>query len=201
MEVIDNILKYWFGNVEETVVPNASRARLWFSDMPEVDTEISQNYAQAHQNLIEAEHSSWTSSSRGKLCKIIVLDQFSRHIYRHDPDSFAYDKRALETCLQGLKEEADHDLSLIERVFFYYPLLHSEELVYQEQGVIAYSLLADLAFEETRVIYDSFLKFANHHYSIIQRFGRFPQRNTILGRKMTLEEQAYLDNQDEDQYY
>lgn len=201
MQQIDNILKYWFGNVEETIVPNASRARIWFSDMPDVDEEIKSNYGQVHQELTKIEHSDWTSSARGKLAKIIVLDQFSRHIYRDMPASFAYDGSALETCLQGLRDEADHELSLIERVFFYYPLLHSEELVYQEQGVIAYGLLSDLAFEETRVIYDSFLKFANHHYSIIQRFGRFPQRNAILDRKTTEEEQAYLDKQDEDQYY
>lgn len=201
MELIDSILKYWLGNVEETVIPTQSCARIWFSESPEVDEEIKSTYGTVHRDLVSAEHSSWMASSRAKLAKIIVLDQFSRHIYRDQPASFAYDKRALETCLQGLNELEDHNLSLIERIFFYYPLLHSEELVYQEQGVIAYSSLADLAFDETRVVYDSFLQFAHHHYNIIQRFGRFPQRNAILGRETTSEEQTYLDKEAENQYY
>jgi len=94
--------------------------------------------------------------------------------------------------LEGIESESDHSLSLIERVFYYFPLLHSEKLIYQTQSVLAYQTLSDLAFSETRVIFDSFLKFANHHHSIIQRFGRFPQRNGTLKRKSTKAELVYL---------
>ncbi len=86
----------------------------------------------------------------------------------------------------------DHALSLIERVFYYFPLLHSEHLAFQEQSIRAYQLLVEMAFPETQIIYESFCKFANHHYNIIKRFDRFPQRNAILSRESTEEEIKYL---------
>ena len=132
-------------------------------------------------------------------CLVILLDQFSRHIYRNKDGAYKQDEMALVTCVEGIAEEYDHELSLTERVFYYFPLLHAESLAYQERSVEAYQTLAELAFSETRVIYDSFLKFANHHYSIIQRYGRFPQRNNILKRKSTELELAYLTQLEEQQ--
>ena len=114
------------------------------------------------------------------------------HIYRNQPLAYAQDNKALVVCSNGIQNESEHNLSLIERVFYYFPLLHSEQLPYQEQSVRAYHMLSELAFSETRVIYDSFFKFANHHHSIIKRFGRFPQRNIVLGRISTEDELAYL---------
>ena len=70
--------------------------------------------------------------------------------------------------------------------------MHSERITDQEKSLLAYKTLSEIAFAETRVIYDSFFKFANHHYQIIQRFGRFPQRNTLLGRHTTDEESQFL---------
>ena len=121
-----------------------------------------------------------------------MFDQFSRHVYRDTPLAFAQDDRALAICTKGIQQDAEHSLSLIERVFYYFPLLHSEQINYQEQAIKAYQMLAEMAFSETKVIYDSFVKFANHHHAIIQRFGRFPQRNAILGRVSTEKELAYL---------
>jgi uncharacterized protein (DUF924 family) len=192
MEPVDNILKFWFGRVEETIVPSAHRAKIWFSDSVDVDKQIITEFRGVLDDVIDNESSIWMSTPRGMLAKIIVLDQFSRHIHRNAAEAFENDRRALEACLQGLRQEDDHQLSLIERVFFYFPLLHSEQLVYQEQAVIAFTVLSELAFDETKIIYDSFLKFANHHYTIIQRFNRFPQRNGVLGRTSTPDELEYL---------
>ncbi len=91
-----------------------------------------------------------------------------------------------------MEHNYDHELSLIERVFYYFPLLHSEHLAYQESSIRAYEILAELALPETKVIYESFFKFASHHYSIVRRFGRFPQRNDVLSRESTREEIEYL---------
>lgn len=192
MEAVDNVLKFWFGRIEDTIVPSERRAKVWFSDSQEVDNDIREHFSETLSHVAATPSSDWVATPRAKLAKIIVLDQFSRHIHRNTAEAFENDRAALETCLQGLRQEEDHHLSLIERVFFYFPLLHSEQLVYQEQGVIAFTVLSELAFDETRIIYDSFLKFANHHYTIIQRFGRFPQRNQVLGRQTTADEQQYL---------
>lgn len=192
IENINKILKFWFGRVEETIVPSEHRARVWFGEDDATDTAIKEQFGGDLQAAIEGQCADWEMVSRGQLALILLFDQFSRHIYRNSARAYQYDEHALRICLQGMRHEADHSLSLIERVFYYFPLLHSEKLSHQEQAIHAYRLLRDLAFSETRVIYDSFLKFANHHYSTIHRFGRFPQRNVALGRESTPDEIVYL---------
>ncbi len=191
-EKAEDILKFWFGRVEETIVPSEHRARIWFSESTEVDVEIKTQFTEDLGRASEGEYDHWTEAPRGQLALIILLDQYSRHIYRNDKRAYAQDGKALSICVQGIKDEREHLLSLIERVFYYFPLLHSEQLGYQEQSIRAYQNLSELAFAETRVIFDSFLKFANHHYTIIERFGRFPQRNKMLARESTPEELTYL---------
>jgi len=192
----DRINKFWFGRVEETIVPSQHRARVWFGEDKDIDEEMRSQFGGDLERAILGEFDHWKGSPRGQLALIIAFDQLSRHIYRDSPLAFAQDSRALDICMHGVSQEMEHQLSLIERVFYYFPLLHSETLYHQEQSIQAYTMLSELAFAETRVIYDSFLKFANHHYSIIQRFGRFPQRNIILGRKSTPEEILYLEEAD-----
>lgn len=192
IERAEEINKFWLGRVEQTIVPSEHRARVWFGEDKETDAVIKQEFSSDLKKAIQGEYDSWQTVPRGQLALILLLDQFSRHIYRNTPQAFAQDPKALAICLQGMSEEADHSISLIERVFYYFPLLHSENLHHQEQSVRAYQMLAELAFSETRVIYESFLRFANHHFSVIQRFGRFPQRNRVLNRDSTPEELVYL---------
>ncbi|OGT33525.1 MAG: hypothetical protein A3C44_01355 [Gammaproteobacteria bacterium RIFCSPHIGHO2_02_FULL_39_13] len=188
----EEILKFWFGRVEETIVPTEHRARVWFSEDVEIDDEIKERFTTDLAAAIAGQMNIWETNPRGGLALIIMLDQFSRHVYRGSPKAFEQDGHALLICQKGMRKEADHALSLIERVFYYFPLLHSEKIIHQEQSIRAYRTLADLAFSETRVIFDSFLKFANHHYSIIHRFGRFPQRNVALNRESSKAEIAFL---------
>lgn len=192
MNAYEDVLKFWFGRVEETIVPSENRARIWFGESPEVDAEIKEKFNTILQDCIQGKHVDWEKSPRGQLALVIILDQFSRHIYRDQPAAFAQDDYALSICTRGMTKQDDHHLSLIERVFYYFPLLHSEDLAYQEKSIGAYQALVELAFPETRVIYESFFKFANHHHTMIQRFGRFPQRNAILGRVSTEPEIQYL---------
>lgn len=189
---IDEINKFWFGRVEQTIIPSEHRARIWFGDDLETDDEIKTLFSDDLQKTIKGEYDIWSETPRGQLALILLLDQFSRHVYRDTAEAFAQDDKALRICLTGMSEQSDHALSLIERVFYYFPLLHSEKIAHQDQAVQAYQILDELALAETRIIYDSFLKFAHHHYGIIQRFHRFPQRNHILGRQSTEEELIYL---------
>lgn len=186
------ILKFWFGHVEETIIPSENRARIWFAENPQVDTEIKSLFAFELERAIKGEFAHWETVPHGQLALIILLDQFSRHVYRNKPEAFAQDDYALSICQRGIEHHKDHDLSLIERVFYYFPLLHAEHIRCQELAIQSYQVLVELAFPETRIIYESFFKFANHHYNIIRRFGRFPQRNAILSRKSTAEELDYL---------
>ena len=188
----NEILDFWFGRVEETIIPSENRARIWFGEDDEIDGLIRDKFLDDLNNAITGKHSDWNSTARGQLALIIILDQFSRHIYRGTSNAYETDQQAMDICLAGLSLEYDHQLSLIERVFFYFPLLHSEDIEMQKKSVQAYRMLSDLSFAETRVIFESFFKFANHHFSVINRFGRFPQRNQSLNRVMTSHEQSYL---------
>jgi uncharacterized protein (DUF924 family) len=188
----DKILRFWFGHVEESVIPSENRARIWFGDNLEVDREIKILFQDEFELGSRGQHVDWESSAHGQLALIITLDQFSRHIHRGTSQAYAQDDYALSICKQGMQRSDDHALSLIERVFYYFPLLHSENLSDQERSISEYETLIELAFPETQVIYESFFKFANHHYSIVQRFNRFPQRNRLLGRESTPGELQYL---------
>lgn len=191
------ILDYWFGHVEETVIPSENRARIWFGENPEIDEEIRQRFQVDLESAIAGKYNKWRDESRGQLALIITYDQFSRHIFRGLPEAYSQDQHALDVCLLGMEAEQDHNLSLIERVFYYFPILHSENISYQESSIRAYEILVELALPETKIIYESFFKFANHHYSIVRRFGRFPQRNEILGRESRPEEIEYLKETDQ----
>jgi len=193
MESYEKVLDFWFGRVEQTILPSEHRAKIWFAEDPDVDKEIRTKFATDYEQCLLGDFDEWRASPRGQLATIIMLDQFSRHIHRNTPKAYAQDAKALDICINGIDVESEHQLSLIERVFYYFPLLHSEMLQYQELSLRAYQNLSELAFSETQVIYDSFLKFANHHYTIIRRFGRFPQRNGVLLRESTDEEVRYLD--------
>ncbi len=192
MERAEEIIKFWFGRVEKTIVPSENRARIWFGESPEVDADIRDKFTLDLKRASSGEYAKWEKSPRGQLALIIILDQFSRHIHRDNPSAYAQDDYALGVCMKGLQDQDDHQLSLIERVFYYFPLLHSEHLTYQEMSIRSYQILVELAFPETQIIYESFSKFANHHYDVIRRFGRFPQRNVILKRNSTEEEIKFL---------
>lgn len=197
-EPFESIIKFWLGRVETTIIPSEDRARIWFSDSPIVDAEIKKLFAEDLQKAKTGQYVDWEKNPRGQLALILILDQFSRHIYRERKEAFANDDYALSICLNGMAKQDDHQLSLIERVFYYFPLLHSEHLLHQEQSLQAYRMLIDLAFPETKVIYESFYKFSNHHYNIVRRFGHFPQRNAILGRQSTEDEIQYLKSTGQD---
>ena len=147
---------------------------------------------------IAGDYNSWLDQPHGRLALIILLDQFSRHINVNQPSAYAQDPQVLSICLAGIEQGADHRLSLIERVFYYFPLLHAEDLHHQEQSIILYQNLAALALPETQTIYESFLRFAAHHHDVIERFGRFPQRNKALGRTNTEAESNYLNETEHD---
>lgn len=192
LQRVQSILTYWFGSVEDTLIPSEHRAKIWFSENEDVDLEIKSQFDLDLRHAMLGHYGDWERNPRSQLALIITLDQFSRHIYRGKPIAFQQDDYALNICQRGMEREFDHELSLIERVFYYFPLLHAEHLAHQKNALQAYEMLAELALPETKVIYESFFKFASHHYSIISRFGRFPQRNSILNRESTPEELDYL---------
>lgn len=193
MQRIEDILSFWFGRVETTILPSEYRTRVWFGHDKEIDTEIRHNFSNDFEKATHGDYSEWELSSRGTLALIILLDQLPRHMFPNQAVAFEHDQKALDLCLHGIEQEYDHELSLIERAFYYFPLMHSESLEMQALSVRAYQMLVTLAFPETRKIYEKFLEYAIQKYEIVKEYGRFPFRNLALGRQSTSAEVKFLE--------
>ena len=188
----DVLLHYWYGESEEGVIPTQRMLHIWFGADPKVDAEIKDQFSEDYQRALKGDYTSWEEAPRGSLTLIILFDQFSRHIHRNTTKAFELDAKALELCLRGIEQQQDHLLSLLERAFFYFPLMHAENLEMQAFSVRAFQMLVGLSFPETRATFEKFLEYSIRHYEAIKQFGRFPQRNAILGRESTPEESEYL---------
>ncbi|MDA8902290.1 DUF924 domain-containing protein [Porticoccaceae bacterium] len=193
---IEQVLQFWFGERINSATPSA-QANLWWRKQPEVDQQIREDFADGLRDLAEGKYRDWLHSARGRLAAIIVLDQFSRNMYRDRPEAFAQDQLALAWCLEGLEDNIDLQLEPIERVFFYLPLEHSEDLQMQVLSCRKFAELLKCSSStqtaQARGTYEDFSLYAERHREVIQQFGRFPHRNKILGRASTAVEQQYLD--------
>lgn len=192
MDKITEILHYWFGESAENALPSKERTALWFAGDPATDAEIKQKFYADYTKATKDAYADWEKDPRGTLALIILLDQFSRHIYRNTAQAFEQDRKALNYCLKGIEQQYDHKLSLIERTFFYLPLMHSEDIEIQMLSLRAYKMLLGLSFAEARPIFQNCLNYAVQHEEIIAKFGRFPHRNAVLERVSTPEELAFL---------
>ena len=191
---VHQILDFWFGNVGFADLPTSDRTNLWFGENETVKKQMVERFYPEYQLAISDELNDWAHTPRGRLALIILYDQFSRYLHHHSPEAFAFDKKALDLCEEGLREKMDQSLTLIERVFFYMPLVHSEDGHIQEQSIRLYQDLVVLSMTETTQIYQLFLAYAYAHFRVIKEFGRFPQRNTVLGRSSTEAELTFLKN-------
>lgn len=187
----EEVLRFWFGDQAAADEVDQSRQRIWFVKNPAVDREIRERFGDLLDPGRDGELG-WKDTPRGRLALILLLDQFPRNIFRGTADAFAYDPAALQLCLEGLDRGADQSCGLIERAFCYLPLEHAESLEYQERSVELFrTLLADAPANRQKT-FASFFDYAVRHRDIIARFGRFPHRNEILGRRSTSEEMAFL---------
>lgn len=191
---IHEFLNFWFGNLGSADLPSSDRTSLWFGENDPAKQQLMQAFEKEFQDATLGHLDSWSKTSRGRLALIILLDQFPRYIYRHSSQAFAYDENARRLCIDGLRRKMDKSLTLIERVFFYMPLVHTESAETQEQSIRLYQDLASLSMSETAQVYQLFLAYAYAHFRVIKQFGRFPQRNKILGRESTPAELEFLKN-------
>src|SRR5690606_34149189 len=135
----------------------------------------------------------WLDTARGRLAVLILLDQFSRNMFRDTPRMYAYDDHALRIAVEGIERGHDRELPTFHRAFVYLPLMHAEDLAMQERQVEQFEALLASSPPELRSACENFLHFAKLHRDIVARFGRFPHRNAILGRPSTAEETAFLE--------
>jgi uncharacterized protein (DUF924 family) len=190
--VCREILAFWFGDDQDDAATGAAKAELWWGHSPATDEVLQERFGAAASAAAAGVLDHWTGSPRGRLALILLLDQLPRAIRRDTPESFAQDDAARKTAAQGLESGADRLLRPIERLFFYLPFEHSEDLEDQDRSVELFRELASSVPEGQRPIFAGFLDYAKRHREVIARFGRFPHRNRILGRESTAEEIAFL---------
>lgn len=189
---IHELLSSWFGDLGCADLPSSDRTNLWFGENDQLKKDMFATFQKEYDAAISGDLMHWAESPRGRLALIIMLDQFTRWAHRNSPDAFNFDKTAQQLCEEGLREKMDHSLTLIERVFFYMPLVHAEDSVKQEQSIQLFQNLVSLSMTETTQVYQLFLAYAYAHFRVIKEFGRFPQRNEMLGRQSTPTEIAFL---------
>jgi len=189
----DDVLSFWFGELGELGLASKAQAERWFRKDPTFDAEIRQRFAGLHSEIMAGTHEAWQDTAEGRLAYVIVLDQFSRNMFRDTPRMFASDERAVGATLQGLERGHDRVLPTHPRMFMYMPLMHSEALAMQDKCVATFTTLRDeLLPGEARAFMDFAIGYANAHRDIIHRFARFPHRNSVLGRVSTPEELEFL---------
>ncbi len=171
------VLSFWFDELE---------SQQWWRSDAGIDAEISRRFGAIHGAACACELSDWRTEPAGRLAEIIVLDQFSRNLFRSDGHAFAQDALALALAQEAISVGADQVFGLPQQAFFYMPFMHSESALIHAQAVEL--------FDQPGAEFN--LQFELKHKAIIDRFGRYPHRNALLGRDSTPEELIFLEGPD-----
>lgn len=186
------VLTFWFGTDADDAEVIRACGKRWFRPDAEVDAAIRARFTGLREDAIAGACDDWLASAHGRLALIVLVDQFSRNLFRDDARAFEHDALAHAWCVDGLRSGADRALRPIERVFLYLPLEHSESIEDQRRAVDLFAALRDAAPAALRASFQEFLDYALRHHDVIARFGRFPHRNATLGRASTEQERAFL---------
>jgi uncharacterized protein (DUF924 family) len=170
---VDDVLHFWF----EELSPKD-----WFLGSTHVDDKCRSRFGDIYAALKADPPAPESADARTLLAAVIVFDQFSRNIFRKTPQAYATDASALAMARHAVTSDKQRSLPEMQRYFLYMPFMHSEELTAQAESVRLFNELG---------VPDG-VKYARHHHDIVARFGRFPHRNSILGRQSTAEELEFL---------
>lgn len=171
--MFEHILDFWF----RELAPEH-----WWAKDESLDNVIIERFGVLHAKAVKGELFHWRHSAKGSLAEIILLDQFSRNMFRDTPQAFAYDPIALTLAQHAVDKGLDYELSPDECYFLYMPYMHSESAIIHEHALTLFAALGN----------PQGLDYEQQHKAIIDRFGRYPHRNDILNRPSTDEEIAFL---------
>lgn len=188
----ESVLAFWFGDGTDDAAILADKSATWFSKDPALDETIRERFGTLRESAVDGRLDAWLATPRGTLALIVLVDQFSRNLFRGDPRAFEHDALARSWTERMLDAGTDRELRRIERVFAYLPLEHSESIADQDSCVARFTALCDEAPAGLHDTFAGFLDYARRHRDIVARFGRFPHRNAVLGRTTTDAERAFL---------
>lgn len=183
MPTPQDVLEFWFDPAAEVH---------WFDRDDAFDAHVRERFGSTLEAAVRGELDGWSATPEGWLALLIVLDQFSRNIYRDDARAWTHDAKAQALALAGITRGDDQRIAPLRRLFAYLPLEHAEDMSLQRHCVQLFERLVDQLPAGQRAQFENFLDYARRHHDVIERFGRFPHRNAVLGRPSTDTEQAYL---------
>ena len=187
-----DILHFWFGELDADGMADEAHSSRWWQKSEAFDTLIRERFARLYDKAVLGELDHWTRAPEGRLALVILLDQFSRNMFRDTPQMYAADPLALTVAQEGIEQGVDVQLPFHHRVFLYMPLMHAEDLAAQNRCVDLFEQLVDQSRGRAAEAAKGNLDFAIAHRDIVARFGHFPHRNQILGRESSAEEEAFL---------
>jgi len=190
--MIDEVLEFWFGKPATNAEEYGRQIRRWYMGGPELDAEIREKFGPLVERALAGEVDSWAQTTRGRLALILVLDQFTRSVYRDDAKTYAGDAKAQALAVGALDAGLDRELSIPERNFLLMPLTHAEDLGLQERSAREMEKIYSDAPAWQQSVIKMGIEQTKKYRDLIARFGRFPHRNALLGRKSTPEEEAFL---------
>ena len=186
------VLQFWLGDGLQLGWPSQDMKDRWFMGDAALDLQIKDSFGDLLLAAWRGELHDWESLPINRLGLVILLDQFSRNIFRGEAQAFAGDAQAQRLSLMTLGPADEASLPWVGRVFLYMPLMHAENLEMQRECVHRFEGLLAQAPEALKIQLESNLAFARQHEAIIERFGRFPYRNAVLGRTNTAAEDDFL---------
>jgi uncharacterized protein (DUF924 family) len=193
---IDTILEFWLEPKPTTAAESDAAWDKWFfKSSPELDRTITERFGPLLEQALWRDLDAWKATARGTLALIILIDQFSRNVYRGKAEAFAADAMALELAREGYESGKFDGLDLVEHLFAAMPFRHAEDVGAQRMAVDLAQRHAMLAAKTQPALLKSYadsVEWARKHFDVIARFGRFPHRNATLGRESTPEEAEYL---------
>jgi len=190
----EEILQFWFADAAQAPAKAEARVSLWFTASAETDAQCRERFGTAVEAAARGELDSWTQAPRPALALVVLLDQFPRNIWRGTARAFAQDTQALAVARQAVAAGFLPELAPIEQPFLTLPFQHAETLGAQRESLRLCAEILAAAPPDWRALLESFLPYAQQHCELIERFGRFPHRNAVLGRVSTADEQAYLEH-------
>lgn len=190
---IDELLDFWFGELEDGFVAPEVRRR-WFRADPAFDDALRTRFGEDVEAALAGERDAWASTPEGRLALVLLLDQLPRNLFRGTARAFAGDERAVAAARVGVGRGDDRLLPPEQRVFLYLPFEHAEHRADQQTAVVLLERLRDTLTDRPAAhgILEDYLAHAREHRELVRRFGRFPHRNAALGRPSTEEERAWL---------
>lgn len=190
---IDEITTFWLGPALDSPQAAAERRDWWYKGGKPVDDEIRTRFGPLVTRACEGALDDWPTSADGAFAMILLLDQFTRNLYRGTPDAYLGDARAFEIVKQAIASKLDQALHPVARIWLYHPFHHAESVTTQDEGLALLNDILDTAPEVWHSYIQRSIKGWTRHRNIVARFARFPHRNPVLGRTSTTEELAFMD--------